>query len=69
MYSKKSWGGKTEPFIMVKFVKGKDQYKDMDDPVVGVVVWEWKDANLLGKPTDRPADEVGCRRPGCLIPG
>jgi hypothetical protein len=69
MYSKKSWGGKTEPFIMVKFVKAKDQYKDMDDPVVGVVVWEWKDSNLLGRPTDRPADEVGCACIGSIEPG
>ena len=69
MYSKKSWGGQTEPFIMVKFIKEKDQYKDKGDPVVGVVVWEWKDSNLLGKPSDRPADEVGSHKSKHLPPG
>ena len=57
MYSKKSWGGQTEPFIMVKFIK-KDEVKEAEDPTVAVVVWEWKDTNLLGKPADKPVDQV-----------
>jgi hypothetical protein len=58
MYSKKSWGGQTEPFIMVKFIKN-DEYKDVEDPTVAVVVWEWKDTYLLGRPDDKPVDMVG----------
>jgi hypothetical protein len=58
MYSKKSWGGKVEPFILVKFVKNsEDQNKDITDPTVGVVIWEWKDT-LLGKPSNLPVAEV-----------
>ncbi|KAF2468707.1 uncharacterized protein BDR25DRAFT_230241 [Lindgomyces ingoldianus] len=55
MYSKKSWGGNQEPFILVKFIK--DNKEGEADPTVGVVIWEWKDANLLGKPTDAALDD------------
>ncbi|KAF2727319.1 integral membrane protein [Polyplosphaeria fusca] len=51
MYSKKSWGGKIDPFILVKFVRN-DKNDAIEDPTVGVVVWEWKDTDLLGKPVD-----------------
>ena len=59
MYSKKSWGGRVDPFILVKFVNKKDQNKDIEDPTVGVVIWEWKDSMLLGKPSEAPVDDVG----------
>lgn len=59
MYSKKSWGGKVEPFILVKFLKKEDQNKEIEDPTIGVVIWEWKDSLLLGKPTEMPVDDVG----------
>lgn len=58
MYSKKSWGGQMDPFILVKFVKNGDKNKDIQDPTVGVVIWEWKDSMLLGKPSDMPVEEV-----------
>jgi hypothetical protein len=58
MYSKKSWGGKVEPFILVKFVKNGEKNKDITDPTVGVVIWEWKDTLLLGKPSDMPVNQV-----------
>ena len=58
MYSKKSWGGKVEPFILVKFLKKGDDNKEIEDPTVGVVIWEWKDSLLLGKPTEMPVDDV-----------
>jgi hypothetical protein len=57
MYSKKSWGGKVEPFILVKFRHLKDQNKDIENPTVGVVIWEWKDSMLLGKPSEMPVDD------------
>jgi hypothetical protein len=58
MYSKKSWGGKVDPFILVKFRKNGDKNKGMEDPTVGVVIWEWKDTMLLGKPQELPIAEV-----------
>lgn len=60
MYSRKTWGGSIEPFIMVKFLdpeKEEDKPK-VEDPIVSVVVWEWKDFELLGKPADLPVGEV-----------
>ncbi|PVH93303.1 hypothetical protein DM02DRAFT_634669 [Periconia macrospinosa] len=56
MYSKKSWGGKVDPFILVKFLKN-DKNKGVEDPTVGVVIWEWKDSLLLGKPSDKPVED------------
>lgn len=56
MYSKKSWGGPVEPFIEVKFVD-TDKNKELNDPTVSVIVWEWKDSSLFGK---QLGDEV-CR--------
>ena len=47
-----------DPFILVKFVKNGDKNKDIQDPTVGVVIWEWKDSMLLGKPSDMPVEEV-----------
>jgi hypothetical protein len=58
MYSKKSWGGKVEPFILVKFVKDAEKNKGIEDPIVSVVVWEWKDTLLLGAPSDLPVNDV-----------
>ncbi|KAL6709164.1 Membrane protein ptm1 [Coniothyrium glycines] len=54
MYSKKSWGGKVDPFIMVKFIKNEEKNKGIENPTVGLVIWEWKDTLLLGKPSDKP---------------
>jgi hypothetical protein len=69
MYSKKSWGGKVEPYIMVKFIDtDKEQPVPIEDPTVGVVIWEWKDSHLLGKPADLPIDEV-CDAVRCALPG
>ncbi|ORY17083.1 lung seven transmembrane receptor-domain-containing protein [Clohesyomyces aquaticus] len=64
MYSKKSWGGKVEPFIMVKFIKTDAKQEDAD-PTVGVVIWEWKDAGLLGKPADAAPDDTLQRKYIC----
>lgn len=62
MYSKKSWGGSVDPFILVKFIKNEEKNKGMEDPTVGVVIWEWKDTLLLGKPSDQPVNQVGSPR-------
>ena len=60
MYSRKAWGGQVEPFILVKFVNNGERNKGIEDPAVGLVIWEWKDTLLLGKPNDVGINEVGC---------
>lgn len=58
MYSRKSWGGAVDPFILVKFLKPKEDGPS-SDPVVSLVIFEWEDKNLIGKPTDtQDPDEV-----------
>ncbi|KAF2762557.1 hypothetical protein EJ05DRAFT_459313 [Pseudovirgaria hyperparasitica] len=49
MYSRKSWGGSEEPFILAKFLQ-----KDTGDlnPQVGIVIWEYKDYDYIWKPAD-----------------
>jgi hypothetical protein len=58
MYSKKSWGGKVDPFILVKFIKDPKKNEGIKDQTVSVVVWEWKDTLLLGAPSDLPVNDV-----------
>jgi len=64
MYSRKSWGGSVDPFILVKFLRNGDRNPGIEQPSVGIVIWEWKDTLLLGKPADKPIAEVGCPRSG-----
>ena len=46
MYSQQAWGGPVDPFILVKFTDdGKDQG---DDPIVSLVIFEWKDEDYIG---------------------
>lgn len=46
MYGKKTWGGPVDPFILTKFLK-----QDGDnDPVASMVIFEWRDRNLVGIP-------------------
>lgn len=49
MYSRKSWGGKIDPFIMVKFLK-PDNIPATQDPIVSSVIFEWADRPLVGAP-------------------
>lgn len=45
MYSKSSWGGPVDPFILVKFTDvGKDEG---DDPVVSLLIFDWMDQDYL----------------------
>jgi hypothetical protein len=46
MYSRKAWGGPVDPFILVKFLN-KDNNTN-PKPVVSLVIFEWKDVNLIG---------------------
>lgn len=50
MYSRKSWGGDIEPFILVKF--NKVPVEGDDDPLASLVMFEWKDEGLIGRRTD-----------------
>lgn len=46
MYSKKSWGGPVDPFILVKFTDvGKDQG---DDPIASLLIFNWMDSDYIG---------------------
>lgn len=46
MYSKKAWGGAVDPHILVKWIK--DATEDSTDPIVSMVIFEWKDYDLIG---------------------
>ena len=46
MYSKKSWGGAVDPFILVKFLP--DQTSDDSDPLASLIIFEWQDEDLIG---------------------
>jgi hypothetical protein len=47
MYSRKSWGGDVDPYILVKFRKGPVEIEG--DPLVSLVMFEWKDEDLIGR--------------------
>ena len=48
MYSRASWGGSMDPFILTKFIKPNNA--DQGDPIVSFVMFEWSDKNLIGVP-------------------
>ncbi|KAI0905032.1 lung seven transmembrane receptor-domain-containing protein [Ustulina deusta] len=46
MYSKAAWGGPVDPFILTVFPN--DTVKAGEDPIVSVIIFEWKDQDLIG---------------------
>ena len=46
MYSRKAWGGDTDPFVLTKFINAT--IKGDEDPVVSFVIFEWHDEDLVG---------------------
>ncbi|RDL39712.1 Uncharacterized protein BP5553_04052 [Venustampulla echinocandica] len=46
MYSKASWGGAVNPHILVKWIKQEGEGDA--DPIASMVIFEWKDYNLIG---------------------
>jgi hypothetical protein len=42
MYSKASWGGAVDPFILVTFVKQEQ------DHIVSLVIYEYRDKGYIG---------------------
>lgn len=57
MYSKQSWGGDVDPFILAKFIKTMPERDD--DPLVSLVIFEWRDEDLVGVWPSDDAPEVG----------
>lgn len=47
MYSRKSWGGSVDPFILVTFFA--DKTPDDTDPLASLVIFEWRDEELIGR--------------------
>ncbi|KAL6862114.1 lung seven transmembrane receptor domain-containing protein [Trichoderma novae-zelandiae] len=48
MYSRTSWGGPVDPFILVKFLN--DTATQGDDPIASLVIFEWRDSEFIGIP-------------------
>lgn len=56
MYSKKGWGGDTDPFILTTIDKAP--LPDDNDVFVSLVIFEFKDENLIGVWPSPDAPEV-----------
>ena len=78
MYSKKAWGGQVAPYILPKFIKHEGEGDP--DPIASLVIFEWKDEKLIGRPSapDSPytvswqlltailvMDTIGAKSKGC----
>lgn len=48
MYSRKSWGGPVDPFILVKFLNSS--VPQAQDPIASLVIFEWRDRDFVGIP-------------------
>ena len=60
MYSRKSWGGDTDPYVMATFRGYQKQGEDdpNKDPLLGTVIFEYSDERFLGIPKTAGSDEV-----------
>lgn len=56
MYSRKSWGGSVDPFILVKFLN--NTLPEGDDPTVSLVIFEWKDRSFVGVPGESGENDL-----------
>ncbi|KAM4055374.1 lung seven transmembrane receptor domain-containing protein [Hirsutella rhossiliensis] len=48
MYSRTTWGGPVDPFILVKFLNSS--IAPDSDPVASLIIFEWRDKDLVGVP-------------------
>jgi hypothetical protein len=49
MYSEAAWGGPVDPFILVNFDNVTGDGNDQgSDPIVSLVIFEWKDEDFIG---------------------
>lgn len=46
MYSRSAWGGPVDPFVLTVFPN--KTYEGDADPIVSLIVFEWKDQDLIG---------------------
>jgi hypothetical protein len=53
MYSKSSWGGAVDPFILVQFMK-----QDQSDALGSLIIYEYRDYSLIGIPDPGNLDSV-----------
>lgn len=60
MYSRSSWGGPVDPFILVKFLNSTTS--QAKNPGASLVIFEWKDRSLVGIPNKETGESVS----GCL---
>lgn len=68
MYSRKSWGGNIDPFILTKFLKPVGGAEEGTDTVVSLLVFEWKDRDLVATGPDGEAmvcDQAGVEAGRC----
>ena len=56
MYSRSAWGGDVDPFIETKFIKATPEGDE--DPIVSLVMFEWKDEDLVGVWEQEDSTEV-----------
>ncbi|CAI4217979.1 unnamed protein product [Parascedosporium putredinis] len=57
MYSKSAWGGNVDPYIQVVFVN--DTVKPDTDPIISLLIFEWKDLDLIGvEDPNRPGESI-----------
>ena len=56
MYSRKSWGGDVDPFILIKWLKPKD--KPVPTSPISLLIFEWKDFELIGTWPSDTAENV-----------
>lgn len=56
MYNKATWGGPVDPFILIAFPN--DTIKADEDPIVSLIIFEWKDQELIGAYPDPEAFSV-----------
>lgn len=61
MYGKKTWGGPVDPFILVKYLNA-DKDKG-SDPISSLLIFEWKDLDLVGIPDPNGFGNVSSKPP------
>ena len=56
MYSRNSWGGPVDPFILTMFPN--TTIEGFEDPVVSLIIFEWKDYDYIGVYADAESMQV-----------
>lgn len=64
MYSKSAWGGPVDPFILAVFPN--DTIKADEDPIVSLIIFEWRDQGFIGAFPDPEAFSVCAMPTDCL---